>query len=259
MNMLMKKIWLALFVFAALYVLEGCVPTKKLYYFHDLAPTKQRLDSIDQGLQQKIQKSDRLLINVSSPEPSLTAFLNPFVSQNIGNTVQQYNNGYLVNDKGKIIFPYLGEIPVEGMTTTDASLLIKEKLSVYFKDIFVSVNIAGRAFFVNGRMGAVIPIINERLSIFEAMAQSGLQDAFDRKNQVWLVREENGERTFTQLDLNSKKIFTSPFYYLKSNDLIYVQPGKYSSFLAPGSPARNIITITGAIVTIFIAANNLKF
>jgi polysaccharide export outer membrane protein len=252
----MRIFQIVLIFFAAL-SLHSCVAPNKLYYFHDLKPTTLRMDSIDQGRLQRIQKSDRLSINVSSPEPLLTAFLNPFNAQNVGNSVQQFNNGYLVNDKGNIFFPYLGELKVEGLSSVEASKMIREKLSLYYKDIFVNVNIAGRVFFINGRQGTAIPMLNERLTIFEAMAQSGPQDAFDKKDEIWLVREENGQRSMNKLNLNSKDIFTSPYYYLKTNDLIYVQQGRSTTFLTPGSPARNVISITGAAVAVIIALNNI--
>lgn len=253
----MHRIFRLTLVLSAFIYLHGCVPANKLYYFHDQGPTTQRLDSMDQGQLNRIQKADRLIINVSSPEPNLTAFLNPFNAQNVGNTNQLFNNGYLVDDKGNIVFPYIGEIKVENLTTSEAAGEIRKKLSVYYKDIFVNVNMAGRVYFINGRSGASIPILNERLTIFEAVAQSGTQDAFDKKNQVMLVREEKGERTIVKLDLNSKKIFQSPYFYLKNNDLVYVQPGRVTTFLSPGSPARNIITITGAALTVAIALNNI--
>lgn len=252
----MRSIAVFIFISAGI-LLFGCQSPNRLYYFNDLTSTSLRMDSIDQGRMQRIQKSDRLSVNVSSPEPILTAFLNPFNAQNVGNQVQQFNNGYLVNDKGNIFFPYLGELKVEGMTSSEAARMIRDKLSVYYKDIFVNVNIAGRVFFINGRQGSAIPMLNERLTIFEAVAQSGSQDAFDNKHEVWLVREEDGKRSMNRLNLNSKDIFTSPYYYLKTNDLIYVKPGRSTTFLSPGSPARNVLSITGAAVALIIAINNL--
>jgi polysaccharide export outer membrane protein len=233
--------------------LNACVSPSKLYYFHDQAPTKHKLDSVDQGSVQRIQRSDRLAITVSSTDPALTAFLNPFNVQSTSNAVQQANNGYLVSAQGKIEFPLLGQLTVGGLTTVEASALIKEKLSFFYKDLFVNVNLNGKVYFMNGRNGTAITMLNERMTIFEAVAQSGAQDPFDRKNEVWLIREENGERSFTKLDLNSKNIFLSSHYYLKNNDLIYMMPGKYSSLLSPGSPGRSILTITGAALTVFIA------
>lgn len=237
--------------------LIGCVSPKKLYYFHDQQPTTMRMDSIDQGRLQKIQKNDRLMIIVSSPEPALTSFLNPFTSQSGGNNAMLNNNGYLVDDKGKISFPYIGELMVEGMTSREVGQMVKDKLSLYYKDIFVNVNITGRVFFMNGRMGASLQMFNERMTIFEAIAQAGSQDAFDMKNEVWLVREENGMRSMNKLNLNSKSIFASPYYYLKTNDLIYVKPGRSTTFLSPGSPTRNVVTITGAVITVILALNNI--
>ena len=234
------------------------VPANKLYYFHDQVPSVQQLDSLNQVSVQKIKKSDRLTIVVSSTDPTLTGYLNPFNVQNGSNSInQQISTGYLVNDSGSIEFPLLGKVPVAGLTTVGAASLIREKLSFYYKDLFVSVNLNGKVYFMNGRNGTAIPIQNERLTVFEAIAQSGVQDAYDKRNEMWLVREDSGRREFTKLDLNSKKIFESPYYYLRSNDLLYMQPGKWSSFLSPTSPARGIITISAALVTILIALRAL--
>jgi polysaccharide export outer membrane protein len=236
----------------------ACVPANKLYYFHDQVPSVQQLDSLNQVSIQKIKKSDRLTVVVSSTDPALTGYLNPFNVQNNSNSInQQMNTGYLVNDSGRIEFPLLGQVPVAGLTTVGAASLIRDKLSFYYKDLFVSVNLNGKVYFMNGRSGTAIPIQNERLTVFEAITQSGVQDAYDKRNEMWLIREDSGRREFTKLDLNSKKIFESPYYYLRSNDLLYMQPGKWSSFLSQTSPARGIITISAALVTILIAIRAL--
>ncbi len=238
--------------------LHSCVAPNKLYYFYDKTPGKDTLDTAVQVSIQRIQRNDRLQITVSSTDPALTAYLNPFAVQSTSTSSQTSNSvGYLVNPSGKVEFPLLGQIQVAGLTTIEAATLIKDKLSFYYKDLFVNVNLRGQVYFMNGRQGIPIPMINERLTIFEALTQSGVQDAWDKKNAVWLVREVNGERTYAQLNLNSKDIFQSPYYYLQNNDLIYMQPGKYSTFLSANSPARNIVTITGAVLAIFFALRNL--
>ncbi|MBC7536310.1 MAG: polysaccharide biosynthesis/export family protein [Ferruginibacter sp.] len=252
----MPKIFTAFAIVLFFFSLHACVAPNKLYYFHDKQPGKDTLDIATQVSAQTIQKNDRLNITVSSTDPALTAYLNPFNVQTSTNSSQQANTGYLVNNIGKIEFPLLGSIDVAGLSTSEAAGRIKEKLSFFYKDLFVNVSLRGQVYFMNGRSGTPIPMINERLTIFEAITQSGVQDAFDKKNAVWLVRERNGQRTYTRLDLNSKSIFQSPYFYLQNNDLIYMQPGRFSSFLSPTSPGRNIITITGAILAIFIAIRN---
>lgn len=253
----MSKIFTPLIVLLVLVSFSACVSSNKVYYFHDKVPGKDTLDTISQVSAQKIQKNDRLAITVSSTDPALTAYLNPFNAQSSGTASQQSNTGYLVNNTGKIEFPLLGLIDVAGLSTVEAAAVIKDKLSFYYKDLFVNVNLRGQVYFMNGRTGTPIPIVNERLTIFEAITQSGLQDPYDRKNDVWLVREKNGERSYTKLNLNSKNIFQSPYYYLQNNDLIYLQPGKFSTFLSANSPARNIITISAAVLTLFFALRKI--
>ena len=243
-------------------LLNSCVSPSRLYYFNDKQPGKDTLDTVIQTSVQRIQKNDRLNITVSSTDPALTAYLNPFnITSTTGSAAsgsQQANTGYLVNNNGTIEFPLLGTVKVWNLTTAEAAAQIKEKLSFFYKDLFVNVNLRGQVYFMNGRQGTPIPMINERLTILEAISQSGVQDPFDKKNEVWLVRENNeGIRTYAKLNLNSKSIFQSPYFYLQNNDLIYLQPGKFSSFLSPTSPVRSIITTVTAVLAVFIAVRNL--
>ena len=253
----MPKLLAALVSAIFIFGFTSCVSSSRLYYFYDKEPGKDTLDTVAQVSAQKIQKNDRLSITVSSTDPALTAYLNPFNIQNSGTTTQQTNSGYLVNQQGKIEFPLLGTLEVAGLSTVEASALIKEKLSFFYKDLFVNVNLRGQVYFMSGRVGTPIPMTNERLTIFEAIAQSGLQDPYDIKNAVMLVREKNGERTYAKLDLNSKNIFQSPYYYLQNNDLIYLRPSRFSSFFSPTSPGRNLLSISAALLAILIALRNL--
>lgn len=241
-------------------MLASCVSPSKLYFFNDQLPSVQQYDSLKQFAVQRIQPTDRIAITIGSTDPVLTAYLNPFSSSaGQSSTMQQNanNNGYLVSAEGNIEFPLLGKVPVLGLTTVEAAKLIKDKLSYYYKDLFVNVNLNGKIYFLNGRLGTAIPMSNERITIFEAITQSGAQDAFDIKNKVWLIREDSGKRYFTQLDLNSKKIFESPYYYLHSNDVIYMKQNKYSQILSPSSPFRGIVAVLGSIAAIIIALKSL--
>lgn len=247
----MSRILLILSLTVCLGLMQSCLSPSKLYYFHDQEVTKHRLDTLDQTDKIVIHKGDRLHIVVSSPDPGITSYLNPYPTTGTAG-VQSGTSGYLVDSLGEINFPQIGKLSLSGLTTIEASKLIEDKLLVYYKDIFVNVNINGRVFFLNGRNGTVIQMNNQRMTIFEAIAQSGVQDPYDLKNKVWLVREENGERSYAQLNLNKKEIFASPYYYLHNNDLIYVKPGILSSLLSPNSPARAILTFSGALVTLFL-------
>ena len=255
-NNMIKSLLFASFLFC-LFFFSSCLPANKLYYFNDQKQGVQELDSLSQFTVTKIQKLDRIGIIISSTDPSLTSYLNPYGNVASGSSAQQSAAGYLVNTQGAIEFPLLGKVHVEGLTSVEAATLIKEKLAYYYKDLFVNVNIAGKIYVMTGRAGTTIPLSNERLTIFEAISQAGALDPYDLKNDVWLVREDSGQRRFVKLDLNSKKIFESPFYFMRNNDLVYIKPMLYSSLFSQSSPLRLFLTALGAISTILIIITKL--
>lgn len=249
----MKKCYSGLFVLALVMVFSSCMSPSKLYYFHDLQVGKDSLDAAEQSNLVRIKKGDRIQITVSSADPAITAFLNPFGTVNSGSFEAQANNGYLVSQEGEIDFPMVGKVKLDSLTTKEAGEMLRDKLSYWYRDLFVDVNLTGRVFFMSGRNGTTIPIRNERLTIFEAISQSGVQDYYDKKDKVWVVREVNGERDYARVNLNKKDVFQSPYYYLRNNDLIYLQPARISTFLAPNGVGRVALAVTGILVTLFIA------
>lgn len=249
----MKFTFSHILFFCFLGFLTSCVPAKRLYYFHNKA---EQTDSIVGQLKKAkmiIHQGDRLSITVSCQEPNQTAFLNPFNMQNSGNASANSGNGYLVNPEGNIDFPMLGSMHLEGLTSEKAADSIKIRLLRFFKDPYVYVTLNGRVYFLNGKGGAAVNIMNERLTLFEGLVQAGMQDPFDRRHKVWVVREENGKRTYARLNLNDKSIFESPYYYLQNNDLIYTEPGKFSTFLSNNSPVRNLIAISASLLALYLA------
>lgn len=222
-------------------------------FFDDLTPGSKNLDSTKAFNILKIKANDRLSIIISSTDPALTAYLNPNPSS------LNSAGGYLVDLEGSIEFPLLGKVPVAGLTTVETATLLKEKLTYYYKDLYINVTLVGKVFFLTSKVGGSVALQNERMTIFEAITQVPSIDPYDQKNKVWLIREDSGKRIYTQLDLNSKKIFDSQYYYLKNNDLIYIKPGTFSNtwFNISSSPVRGIITIIGTVLALFFTLRNL--
>jgi len=224
----------------------SCGITKGKIYFKDQQVSVQQLDSIKDFAIQRIQKSDRINITVTSTEPSLMAFLNPF-----GNAGGNNNNGlvgYLVDLDGNIEFPLIGKIQVNGLTTKETENIIKSKLAFYYKDLFVNVSLSGKVYMINGNEGSTINITNERLTILEAITQNLSKSEANDKSEVWIIREDSGKRYFSKIDLTSKKIFESPYFFLRSNDFIYIMPNKYNWLVSPTSPVRLTFTLFVSIL-----------
>ena len=136
--------------------------------------------------------------------------------------------GYLVDKEGFIDFPVVGKIAIGGMTIRQAKDLISSKLKDYVKEPVVELRIVNYSITVLGEVGRVGPIIaaNHRINIIEAIAAAGDIPLTGRKDNVLITRMNNGKREYARINLNSRDLFNSPYYYLKQNDIVYVEPNK---------------------------------
>ena len=189
-----------------------------------------------------IVPDDELVINVSAEESSaVEPFTIPFQRQrtndfNETNTIQSQvqtrrNTSltympYKVDRNGFINFPVLGQIHVEGMTLSALSDYLKEKISLTVNDPIVTVELSN--FHVNVMGEVTTPgarlVTRERYSILDAIADAGDLTPYGERSTVLLIREENNQRTYHRLNLNSSEVLESPYFYLKQNDVVYVEP-----------------------------------
>ncbi len=247
-----KNVASILMVFITGICFFSCAPSKQAYYFHEMTPSTQKIDSIVIASMQKIQIGDRLSIIISTKDQTQNELFNPLGLARGGGGNNTFV-GYVVNKEGFIELPVLGLVKVLGQTTQDIAAVVKEKLSYNYKEPFVNVNLLGRVVVLGTRSPGVVPLYNERLTIFEAIAQSGEMEPAARRDRVWVIREENGERTSALVNINSPEIFNSPYYYLRTNDLVYVEPNRVGSFLGVNAPARSLFVTVISIAALVIA------
>ncbi len=224
----MKKrnlFWIMLIILPML-LNQSCVNTKKATYFYNIGDTLMASKyPIPRPI---IQPNDILSIIVSSMNPEASATYN-LPDTHPANPEEQ--PGYLVNQKGYIQFPVLGKIKAEGLTREElqekiANELVNRKLLL---DPIVSIKQTNFKVTVLGEVKdpGVIPVKNEKISLLEAIGKAGDLTIYAERNNVLLVRiKPNGDKLTRRLNLNSSKIFDSPYFYLKNNDVIYVEPNK---------------------------------
>jgi len=232
--------------------LFSCVSPKKIYFVNDVTEQAQKMDALNSSKIQKIQNGDKVIIVVSCPDPSQTSFLNPFNNQNSGGNTSQNTLGFIVDSIGNIDYPLLGQLHILNLTSQEVADKIKQGLKQYFKEPYVYVTISGRVFVLNGRGGYSVPLSNERLTILEALAQQNSYEPDDKWDEVLIIREANGIRTTAYIDLNTKEILNSPYYYLCNNDLIYIKPGKINATLKSTAAIRTTIGIISSSLALFI-------
>jgi polysaccharide export outer membrane protein len=251
--MFVKKLFVKILVLFFLSIsFTSCISSKKIYYLNDAVEQVQKMDSLKNLAVQKIQKNDKVSIIVSCSDPGQTSFLNPFNNQNPGGNASQNTLGFLVDSSGSIDFPLLGKIDVLALSSQEAAEKIKIGLKKYFKDPYVYVTLTGKVFILNGRGGYSVTFTNERLTILEALAQQSSYEPDDRWDQVVVIREIDGKRTTAFIDLNTKEILNSPYYYLHNNDVIYVKPGKINATLKSTAAIRSTIGLVTGTLALFI-------
>ncbi|MBD0277348.1 MAG: polysaccharide biosynthesis/export family protein [Flavisolibacter sp.] len=220
----MKNIYLYLNATAILLPLLfcSCVNTKKAIYLDNIGDAE--ISRTIDNLEPVIQKNDLLSITVSSPNPAATQFFNP------PSATPTQASGYLVNQDGYIEFPLLGNMKAAGFTKKQLKEIITKAIiqKQLLLEPVVAVRYLNYKVTVLGEVAhpAVINVPDEKMSLLEALGMAGDMTIYARRDNVMVIREEEGKRIIKRLDLNSKELFTSPYYYLKSNDIVYVEPNR---------------------------------
>lgn len=231
---MIKRIKIICCFFALISIITSCNTSKEIVYLQDIQTgTKEKVDS-SHGI--VIQPKDMLSIIVSSKDPQLASMFNlPVVSYQAGSEIvsggqQQRLLGYVVDEKGFINFPILGRIEAAGYTRWQLQEKIKKEIISrdLLKDLVVTVEFMNFKISILGEVTnpGSYKIEGDKVTILEALSMAKDLTIFGRRDQVYVIREENNTRTTYQVDLRSTDLFKSPVYYLKQNDIVYVQPNK---------------------------------
>lgn len=219
-------------------VLTACSSKRNtLTYFADLDTTVTEVPVTAEQYMTIIQPDDELLITVNSAIPALTAIYNQplsnpgMASAGIVATTQLQQTTYIVNSKGDINFPVLGTLHVAGLTTEQLQEQLTAAISKDVDDPLVTVRLVNFNINIAGEVKdpGMIKVTRERFSILDALASAGDLTEYGERSNIILVREENGKRITHRLDLTRADILSSPYFFVKQNDYIYVEPNMIRS------------------------------
>lgn len=210
-----------------------------------------------------IEPGDELFIQVSSTVPTASAPYNlPLATPSKSGTEKSIDQGkvltYTVDKDGYINFPVLGKLKVSGMSLEQLSDLLTQKISADVADPTVTVEMMNFYINVGGEVlkPGRISVNSRRFSILDALAQVGDLTQYGKRESVLIIREENGKRTHARLNLNDANVLNSPYFFLKQNDYIYVEPNeikednaKYNSNLSQRLQIGSIVLTTISLIT----------
>lgn len=249
----------------------SCSSSKKIKYFQDI-PDSGVIKRIPVAsyMAPKIQVDDILTIDVITVDPNAAAVINlgnAAVSglQGGGNgsaaNGQSAVNGYLVNKDGNVELPVLGEIKLIGLTTDEARLVIKERASAFYNNPSVIVRYANFKITVTGEVArpSIYVMPNEKVTILDALSMAGDLTIFGKRDNVLLLRDTtNGLKTAYRVNLNKSSIIKEPYYYLRQNDYIYVEPTKGKSLVNDVQQTRNIAIFTSILTLLVVIASRIN-
>ena len=241
----MNKYLSFLVIIASILLFASCSSYKNVPYFQNLNRSKPSSEAIENFSPLTIQPSDILGITVSSLNPQAWS------------DSSHMETGYLVDQQGEIKLPLVGRIKVGGLTSPVVGEQIQKRLLPYLKEPSVNVRILNFKVSVFGDVAKpdVYKVPNERLTVTEALSMAGDLNITAKRNNILLIRETDGKREYIPLDLTSSNVFHSPYYYLKNNDVIYVEPDK-TKYASVDNNYRTISLILSAASIVAIILSN---
>jgi polysaccharide export outer membrane protein len=262
-SLFMKKIYtksnlfLAILVFGT-FLLSSCGSTQNVVYLSNL-DTAAKYQQIPKAAfkQPLILTDDVLSITIQTQDVTDPSAFNQTSSKSSDDGSDSEKkasmSGFLVDGDGNVEIPIIGAVQVAGLTTNQAKELIKAKASKYYKDPTVQVRFANYKITILGEVGkpASYTVPNEKITVFDAISMAGDLTIYGKRENVMLMRDNGDKKDIIRLNLNSSDVIASPYYYLKQNDVLYVEPSK-AKVAANDAQKVQLITIAISVVTLLV-------
>lgn len=230
----------AAFFLFAVWTTFSCSAPSHVTYFQDLRPGESE-QKVIAATEIKVRPGDKLSIIVNSRDPQLSQLFNlPYVSQQIGQISASKGagsvsgsslgiSGYTVDEQGMIDFPVLGKLEIAGKNREEIAAFIKEELlsKNLVKDPVVTVEYMNLCISVLGEVNSPgrYSIDRDKVTLLDAISMAGDLTIYGKREKVLVLREEEGVQHVYGVNLcSAEHLYTSPVYYLRQNDVVYVEP-----------------------------------
>lgn len=246
------------------FFISSCISSKNVTYFENLSSAKRSgMESVATFTEPIIQPDDILAVSINTIDPTSAGIVNQAgttisVNSSTGNGREQLS-GYLVDKNGEIELSLIGRVKVAGLTTFAAKDLIRERASRDLKNPNVTVRFANFKVSVLGEVNrpTAYTVPNEKVSILDVLSLAGDLTVFGRRDNILVIRDLNGKKEFGRLNLNSTDVFNSPYYFLKQNDVVYVEPNKAKVIALNNSTRTVAALVISALSTLVLIYTRL--
>jgi polysaccharide export outer membrane protein len=273
-----QNLTIGIILFFSIHLFSSCASTKNTKYYQDIPDSGQlKIIAKAEYIEPRIEIDDILTIVLQTVDPQASAMVNAGnISSNsntpapLATSMSTVNSpssnstsslGYLVDKQGNVTIPVLGSIKVVGLTTTQARQVILSAADHFFKDPSVIVRFANFKVNVGGEVlrPGTYTMPNEKVSILDAISMAGDLTVFGKRDNVLLIRENpDGTRTPYRINLKKSDFMSSPYFYLRQNDYIYVEPDKGKAAATDAASARNYTILASVLTIIIVLVSRIK-
>ena len=246
-----------LFGLLATLLFSSCAPKIRAVYFSDLDSLNVNQVAGAAFVEPTIQTDDILSITVQTIDPAASVSVNQTPATATAAAPTGYASaisGFLVDKQGNVEIPMLGVMKLAGLTTSQAKEVVRKKAEIYYKNPTIQVRFANYKVTVLGEVvrPSSYTVPSEKVSVLDAIALAGDLTIYGKRENVLLIRDEGGKKDVIRLDLTSSKLLSSPYFYLKQNDVVYVEPGR-GKIAANNSARTQSLTVLISALTLLVA------
>ncbi|WP_339709509.1 polysaccharide biosynthesis/export family protein [uncultured Kriegella sp.] len=240
--------FIALVLLTSTVLLSSCASKKDVVYFQNASGFETMVS--DNSHTNKFKIDDVVNIVVSTYDPIASQPFNLFKGAAEGG-IRPEQVDYIIDKNGEIDFPVIGSLKVAGLSPEETKALLKEKLTPYLKDPIINIRLKNFTVTVLGEVNrpGTYPVNGEQITILEALGLANDLTIKGMRENVMVIRDFNGTKVYTRIDLTKKEALNSPVYYLTQNDVVYVEPNQ-SAVTASALDNRASIWVSIASVLI---------
>lgn len=247
MNLKISKITKISVLIVVLFLFFSCASKKDIVYYQNIDGINIQQNATSYEV--KIQPDDLLMIIVSAEDPEIAIpfnlTINAISSAARPDAVssQQTLQSYLVNKNGTIEFPVLGRLQVGGLTRSEVLQMLQDKIEKYIKNPIINMRIMNFKVSVQGEVNipGTYNVTSERLTLIEAISMAKDLTIYGKRNNILVIREINGIKSYNRIDITKSDFINSQFYYLAQNDVVYVEPNRTKVNAAAVGPNTSVI------------------
>lgn len=251
------KLGLAALLMAVLFA--SCVPQKKMLYLKEaqMAAENQSINYVNErSVNYRLQPGDNLYIRfINTIDERSTVLLNGETTRTVSSDAAIYLSSYTIDEEGFIEMPLIGKIELQNLTVDEAKDRLQTELNKYINETTIIVKLSNFNLTVLGEVNrpGTFKVYQSQINLFEAVALAGNMTNFAKNDEVKIVRQtDNGSEIIT-VDMGSADILTSPYYYLKPNDIVYVEPLKIKQWGFTSFPYSTVISLVSLALTLYLA------